>query len=90
MAAVEQTITYKRELRAGDVVTVRSKVLEIKEKTVKFHHEMTNDETGELSAVCVIVGVHMDTTLRRARAIPADLRARALDVAPGSAAQVRP
>ncbi len=90
MAAVEQTITYKRELRAGDVVTVRSKVLEIKEKTVKFHHEMTNDETGELSAVCVIVGVHMDTTLRRARAIPADLRARALDVAPGGAAQARP
>ena len=30
MAAVQQNITYKRELRAGDVVSVRSGVLEIR------------------------------------------------------------
>ena len=32
MAAVEQNITYKRELHAGDIVTVRSSVLEINRK----------------------------------------------------------
>jgi len=90
MAAVEQNITYKRELHAGDIVTVRSSVLEINEKSVRLLHEMTNDETGELAAVSEIVGVYMDTTLRKARAIPVDLRERALDVASGGAAQARP
>jgi acyl-CoA thioester hydrolase len=32
MAAVEQRIEYKRELHAGDVVTVRSTVIEVKDK----------------------------------------------------------
>ncbi len=36
MAAVEQTIQYKRELLAGDIVTVHSVLLEIKEKVVRF------------------------------------------------------
>ena len=51
---------------------------------------MTNDETGELAAVSEIVGVYMDTTLRRARAIPSDVRERALEVASGGVAQARP
>src|ERR1700757_3183971 len=70
MAAVEQHIEYKRELRAGDVITIRSTVLEVKEKSIRFAHEMTNDETGELAARTVIVGVYFDTSLRKARPLP--------------------
>lgn len=44
MAAVQQNITYKRELRAGDVVSIRSGVPEIREKVIRFFHEMYNDE----------------------------------------------
>src|SRR5215831_16107426 len=40
LVAVEQHITYKRELRAGDLLTIRSSVLESKEKSVRFAHEM--------------------------------------------------
>ena len=40
MAAVDQRIAYKRELRAGDVVTIRSEVLEVKDKIIRFAHEM--------------------------------------------------
>jgi acyl-CoA thioester hydrolase len=67
MAAVEQRTEYKRELRAGDVVTIRSKLLEVNDKTIRMRHEMTNDETGDLAAVTEIVGVHIDMTARRAR-----------------------
>src|SRR5512142_1202297 len=42
MAAVQQNITYKRELHAGDVVAVRSAVLEAREKVLRYVHEMTN------------------------------------------------
>ena len=77
VAAVEQHIEYKRELYAGDVVTIRSSVLEVREKSIRVLHEMTNDGTGEIAAVTTLVGVHLDTTLRRARALPSDVRERA-------------
>lgn len=74
MAAVEQHIEYKRELRAGDIITIRSTVLEIKEKSIRFAHEMRNDETGEVTATTVIVAIHIDTVARRAKALPAEVR----------------
>jgi acyl-CoA thioester hydrolase len=77
VAAVEQHIEYKRELYAGDVVTIRSSVLDVREKSIRVVHEMTNDGTGEIAAITVLVGVHLDTTLRRARALPPDVRERA-------------
>ena len=36
MAAVQQNITYKRELLAGDIVEIRSMLLEIREKSIRF------------------------------------------------------
>lgn len=77
MAGVEQHIEYKRELYAGDVVTVTSAILEVKEKAIRFAHEMRNDETGEVAAKTVLVAVHLDTAARRARAFPDDVRTRA-------------
>jgi acyl-CoA thioester hydrolase len=73
LAAVEQHIEYKRELRAGDLLTVRSSVLEAKEKSLRFAHEMTNDQTGELAATTVLVGVCIDTVARKARPLPQDI-----------------
>jgi len=77
MAGVEQHIEYKRELYPGDVVTVSSSILEVKEKAIRFAHAMTNDATGELVARTVLVAVHLDGGTRRARALPPDVRDRA-------------
>jgi acyl-CoA thioester hydrolase len=77
MVAVEQHIEYKRELHAGDLISIRSAVLEVKEKSIRFVHEMTNNETGELAARTVLVGIYFDTTARKSRALPADVRERA-------------
>jgi acyl-CoA thioester hydrolase len=77
MAAVEQHIEYKRELHAGDLITIRSAVLEVKDKSVRFRHEMWNDESGELAATTVLVGIHLDLTVRKAKNLPADIRERA-------------
>jgi acyl-CoA thioester hydrolase len=60
MAAVQQNVTYKRELLAGDIVEVRSQLVEIRDKSIRFLHEMHNAETGEIAATCEFVGVHMD------------------------------
>jgi acyl-CoA thioester hydrolase len=77
MAAVEQHIEYKRELHAGDLITIRSAALEVKEKSIRFVHEMTNDETGELSARTILVGVYFETTARKSLVLPAGVRQRA-------------
>ena len=86
MAGVEQHIEYKRELYAGDVVTVTSRVLEIRDKVIRFEHEMRNDETGELAARMVIVAVHLDTHLRKARSFPDDVHGRVRAMIGGSPA----
>ena len=77
MAAVEQRIEYKREVFAGDLVSIRSRILEVKEKSVRMQHEMTNDETKELVATMEVVGVHLNFPTRKSCPLPADLRDRA-------------
>ncbi len=77
MAAVEQIISYKKELVAGDVVTVYSAVIEIKERVLRFSHEMRKTDTGEVAAATLLTAVHLDTKARRACPFPADVAARA-------------
>ena len=76
LVAVEQHIEYKRELLAGDLITIRSSVKEVREKVLIFLHEMTNQETGELAARTRLTGVCIDMTTRKARPLPADIRDR--------------
>jgi acyl-CoA thioester hydrolase len=76
--ALEQRIDYRRELYAGDLITIRSRVLEVNEKTLRMTHEMTNDETGELAAVTVILGLYFDAYLRKSCLLPSDVRERAM------------
>jgi acyl-CoA thioester hydrolase len=76
MVAVEQRIEYKRELLAGDLITIRSGVQEVREKAILFFHEMTNEQTQELAARTFLTGVCLDTKTRKARPLPADVRGR--------------
>jgi len=77
MAAVDQHIQYKRELHAGDVVSIHSAVLSVRDKSIQLIHKMLNDTTGELAAVSVVVAVHIDRSTRKACPLPSDVRQRA-------------
>ena len=77
MAAVHQEITYRRELLPGAVYSVYSRVLEVREKVLRFAHEMRNDETGEVAATTVLTGVYLDTHLRASCPLPSDVAERA-------------
>jgi len=77
MAAVQQNITYRRELHAGDTVAVQSTLLELRPKVVRFLHEMRNADTDEVAAICELTGVHIDTTTRKSCPFPEDVLARA-------------
>lgn len=77
MAAVDQRIAYQRELHAGDIVRVASGVLEVRDKVVRFVHEMRNAETQEVAAITVLTAVHMDTAARKSCALPDSVIAKA-------------
>jgi acyl-CoA thioester hydrolase len=87
--AVEQHINYKRELFAGDIVTIRSTVLQIKDKVLRLFHEMRNEETGEIAATMTVVAIHIDVHARKARELPADIRERALKMIRGAVSSDR-
>lgn len=77
MAAVDQRIAYRRELHAGDTVAVRTGTIEVREKVIRFVHEMRNAETQEISAITLLTGVHMDTVARKSCEFPEAIVAKA-------------
>ena len=70
MAALEQHIRYERELLAGDVVRIESRVSDIAPKVIHVSQTMFNAELGHVAASMTLVGVHLDTKLRRAVPFP--------------------
>jgi acyl-CoA thioester hydrolase len=78
MAAVQQTIEYRKERVAGDVIRVESHLVEMREKVIRFAHTMVNIEDETPAAICELTGVHMDTATRRSTAFPPSVRERAV------------
>jgi acyl-CoA thioester hydrolase len=77
MVAVDQCITYRRELLAGDLITVESAVLAVRSSSVRFMHRMRNAETGALASLMILTGVHLDATVRKSCPLPDDVRSAA-------------
>jgi acyl-CoA thioester hydrolase len=50
MAGVQQNITYKRELFAGAVVEIRSRIVSIADRKIVIAHEMRDVECDEVCA----------------------------------------
>jgi acyl-CoA thioester hydrolase len=77
MAALQQNVTYKRELFAGDIIEVRSRLLEVRDKVLRFAHELCNAESGEVAAICEFTAVHIDRKERKACNFTHEIRAAA-------------
>jgi acyl-CoA thioester hydrolase len=74
MAALEQTTKYKSEVMAGDLLVVESKILEVKDKTIRLIHTMYNAETRLEVATSELVAAHLDRKQRRACPLPEDIK----------------
>jgi acyl-CoA thioester hydrolase len=71
IAATRQEIAYRRELKPGDLISIRSAVLQMRPLRIRFYHEMLNDESGEVAAATTITGVLLDTATRKPVSFPA-------------------
>jgi acyl-CoA thioester hydrolase len=77
VAGVQQNIAYKKELAAGDLIFIRSTILEIRTKVVRFVHEMINDEKNEVAATSELTAVHLSLVTRKTCPFPTETLARA-------------
>jgi acyl-CoA thioester hydrolase len=74
MAGVQQNLSYRQELFAGDVIEIRSQVLEVHDKRIRFRHEMRSIESGAVVAVSEITAVHLDKVAHKACPFPEPIR----------------
>ena len=74
MAALEQITKYKSEAIAGDLLVIKSKILEVKDKTLRFFHVMYNAETEKEVATSELLGVHLDRVKRKSCIFPEDIQ----------------
>lgn len=81
LAAVQQNIAYRKELYPGDTIAVRTGVLELREKVLRFRHELYNTESGEVAATCEFTVVCLDPQARKSRPFPAECAERARGLA---------
>jgi acyl-CoA thioester hydrolase len=77
VAGVQQNITYQHELMAGDVIEIRSHLVEVRERRIQFIHTMRNIETDQIAATCELTTVHFDRRARKACPFPEPVRAAA-------------
>jgi len=74
LVAVEQNLKYKRELLAGDIIIIRSKIIDLGDKSLTFAHEMFDAETGDLCATAQFTGLYFDKEARKALSFPEAIR----------------
>lgn len=77
LAAVQQNIAYRKELYPGDTVAVRTGVLEMRGKVLRFRHELFDTDDDALAAVCEFTVVCLDPVARRSQPFPEEAAERA-------------
>jgi acyl-CoA thioester hydrolase len=77
LAVVQQNISYQKELFPGDTIAVRTGALEMREKVLRFRHELFNTETGQVCSTCDFTLVCLDPTTRRSQPFPAEVATKA-------------
>ena len=91
LAAVQQNISYRKELYPGDTVAVRSGVLEMRGKVLRFRHELFNTETGDVCSLCDFTVVCLNPESRKSQPFPETVAAKARElILPATAQNLTP
>ncbi len=74
-AALEYRFVYRDAPKVGDVLTLRSGLKEVTDKTYTWAHWLFDLETGECVATAEAVAIALDLVARKAIPIPPDMKA---------------
>jgi acyl-CoA thioester hydrolase len=78
--AVEQHITYNREVLEGDEVRCETRLLGFDEKRLHYYHEMYHVADGYLAATTEFLSLHVDLSTRRVAPMPETVLDRLADI----------
>lgn len=81
MAALEQITKYKSEVMAGDLLCIKTTVLEAQPKTLRFLHTMFDAATNVEVATSELLGVHLDREKRKGCEFPDEISSRCKELA---------
>ncbi len=76
-ADVRSTTEYKREVPAGDLLTIRSHVVKVGRSSIMFRQTMAGSLDGELRALNETTTVYFDKIERRSIVLEPEMRVRA-------------
>lgn len=79
LADVHQALTFRRELRAGQLIVVRSWLVRAGSKSLTAQHEMFDAEDAAAVASLISVTTFLDLRERRSMPIPEEIRRAAED-----------
>ena len=68
--ALKHFIHYLAEVRVGETVAIRSRIVARSAKRIHFMHFMINETTNTLAATMEVLGAHVDLTKRRSTPFP--------------------
>ncbi len=71
--ALKHFIQYFSEVKVGETVAMRIRLLGRNEKRFHFMNFMINESANKLAAVLEVLGTHADLKLRKAMAMPQDI-----------------
>ena len=89
LVALDQRTQYREEVLAGSLLDIRSKLLEVRSKTLRYSHVMRNSETGADVASMELLVAYLDSQARKATVLPEFVaeRAAAILSPPGAPAR---
>ena len=87
---LEAHVTYHREVRAGDPLRFRTRLLAHDAKRVHFFHEMFHDTRGYLAATNELLSLHVSQETRRGAPMAPELLERLARIQAAHATLPRP
>jgi acyl-CoA thioester hydrolase len=70
MFALEAHVTYERELKEGDPLSIETQLVDADAKRLHFFHRMHHAEQGYLAATGELLAIHVDMAGPRAAPFP--------------------
>lgn len=77
LVALDQRIQYRREVLQGSLLEVRTVLVSLGDKTLRYVHRMRDTETEEDVASMDLLVAYLDKATRRTTPLPAEVAARA-------------
>lgn len=73
VVAREQRVTYEAEVLAGSLLVIRTRLTEMRPKSLRYTHTMSNAETDTVVAVMELGVIHIDTEIRKSCPLPPEV-----------------